>query len=615
MQTRIFHILLLCSALLAWDLAHGALCSPNIQKIRALKEAAGNSQKINLIFPVLLVEFEDVKFSVEDPKNSFKEMLNKAGYSRNGASGSAAEYFNDNFKDKYAFSFMVSDIITLPSPISFYGAGTSISKDTDVRKMVADACSAAMDSSFNFSGCSMDAEGIIGNISIIYAGHSEAEGGNPESIWPHQMDLGNSPITVGEYRISSYTCTAELWGAEGNTIAPIGPFCHEFSHYLGLPDLYDTNGENEGLSPALYGSLSIMDNGHFLNSGNTPPYFNSIEREILGIGEIEDLVPDSSYTIPPLHENGKVYRIESGTDGEYFLLEYRKRFKWDTYIGGEGLIVYHIDKSDNEHGGLASSDRWIYNNINSFSSHECARVLPAAGSGSGISGIFFPGSSKVDELLSFRGNTLLQDWSGHAVGIGLRNITLQNGKLTFKTILDFCFNDTLPLAVDCKIKPYQEDARIEWRDIEPAKPKSTGQLQWLITLEKEGTEERRSLITDSTCCLIDRLVPGSGYTVEIRAIMGREFGEPHTLQFRTYPVSSPYPYIFIRKDDFEIGNVADLRIFNLPEDAIYTDWYINGKRLSSPQIKLDKKGNLEIVAGIGYKDGTYEKITKTLSIF
>ena len=57
-----------------------------------------------------------------------------------------------------------------------------------------------------------------------------------------------------------------------------------------------------------------------------------------------------------------------------------------------------------------------------------------------------------------------------------------------------------------------------------------------------------------------------------------------------------------------------MRIFNLPEDATYTDWYVNGHKLQQPQIKIEKRGEIEIIAGIGYKDGTYEKITKILSI-
>lgn len=614
MQRRIVYILSLCLSLLSWNTIEAFKYVSNIQKISARQESAASKEGTKHIFPVLLVEFEDVKFSVTNPQVSFNNMLNKTGYSINGATGSVAEYLNANFKGHSTFSFMVSEVISLPFPISEYGANSATFNDINVKKLVSDACTAAADSSFNFGGCTVGKEGSIGNISIIYAGHSEAEGGSADAIWPHQMNMEDSPITIGEYRINSYTCTAELSGAEGDTIAPIGPFCHEFAHFLGLPDLYDTNGEHEGKSPALYGSLSIMDNGHFLNKGNTPPYFNSIEREILGLGEIIDLIPDSTYKMTPIHLGGKTYRIKSNTQGEYFLLEYRKREKWDAHIGGDGLVVYHIDKSENQYAGLSCSQRWMYNNINSYSSHECARVLAAAGAGCSINGVFFPGSSNTDELLSFRGNTLLLDWNGYAVGIGLRNITLKGGELSFRTIRDYSYNDTLPQAVDCKIRPYQNDASIEWRGIEAPKQRSMEMLRWLVTWEEENSGEGHSMISDTSCCHIGQLEPGSAYTLEIRSLIGSEFGEPTTHTFRTHPITSAYPYLFIPKEDLRVGNTIDLRIFNLPGDATYTHWYVNGKQLTAPQITIEESGNIEIIAGIGYKDGTYEKITKNISI-
>lgn len=597
MKNILQHILLLLLALLAGGALHASKDVPNIQK-----------------FPVLLVEFEDVKFSVANPKECFASMLNTKGYNVNGATGSVADYFNDNFGRHSFFEFVVSDVISLPFPIAHFGSQSTNSNDSNVRDMVLRACTAALDSSFNFAQFCKEGETAVKNVSIIYAGYSEAEGGDPNSIWPHQNNMESAPLALGEYRIYSYTCTAELKGSQGDTIAPIGPFCHEFSHFLGLPDLYDTNGDNEGLSPALYGSLSIMDNGHFLNNGNTPPYFNSIEREILGLGTIEDLLPDSSYTIHPVNETEKIYRIKSHVEGEYFLLEFRKRAKWDKHIGGEGLVVYHVDKSNAVYAGLSCMERWQYNNINSFSGHECARVMTAAGDSCGISGVFFPGPKNTDELLSYRGNTLLRDWNGYAIGIGLKNITLQGGKLSFKTVRDFSFNDTLPQAVDCRITPYQKDARIEWRGIEPRTTEGPMKTHWLISWREEGSDISHSFIADTNSCIISGLEPGKEHYLEVRCITDREFGKITSHSFSTHPQTSPYPYIFIHKELFRVGNTIDLRLFNLPEDVRYTHWHINGVKLEKPQITLQESGEIVIKAGIGYTDGSYETITKTIVV-
>lgn len=575
-------------------------------------QAYANVQKnTKRIYPVLLVQFEDVKFTAENPKAVFHNMLNRTGYNTNGATGSVADYLNANFRGICTFEFKVSDVITLPYPAAEFGAPGTAFNDSNAEVMIRMACDSIKEN-FNLQECDTDGDGIVGNISIIYAGYSEAEGGGENAIWPHQMNLEGNPIAAGKMKIHSYTCTPELKGAQGDTISTPGTFCHEFAHYLGLPDMYDTNGENEGLSPALYGTLSLMDRGHFSNNGNTPPYFTSIEREILGIGEIEELLPDSTYAIQPLQDSKKLYRISTATEGEYFLVEYRDGRGWDKYLGGKGMVVYHIDKSSNTYAGLTSKKRWEYNNINSFAGHECARVLPAAGNGCPVSGAFFPGSSNVSELLSFRGSTMLQDWNGHAVGIGFRNISVEDGKLTFRTILDFSFNDTLPQAVDFNIKPYQKDARIEWRGIEPLQKKST--LKWVVSWSCEDGTDEHYMVTDTCSCLIPALEPGKEYNVEVRSFNNREFGKSSLQNFSTRTTTSPYPYIHIMPGMFKIGKETDLRVFNLPDDAINIYWYINGKKSDNDTITPQESGEIEITAGIGYKDGTYEKITKTVNV-
>lgn len=565
------------------------------------------------IYPVLLVEFEDVKFTVPEPKLAFRNMLNRKGYSTNGAAGSAADWLNANFKDTCTFEFIVSDVISLPYPVAKFGAHSNTFNDSDVEKMVRQAC-AALPGDFNIQECDTDENGIIGNISIIYAGYSEAEGGSEDAIWAHQKNLTANPITAGDMKILSYTCTPELKGAQGDTISPPGIFCHEFCHYLGLPDMYDTNGDTEGLSPALYGTLSIMDRGHFSNNGNTPPYLTSIEKEILGLGKVEELLPDSTYTIPPVQDSKVIYRINTSAEGEYFLVEYRDGRGWDKHIGGKGMVVYHIDKSSSTYAGLTSLQRWEYNNINTYSLHECARVLPAAGEGSNIAGVFFPGSGNIKELMSDRGNTPLLDWNGYAVGIGIKDINLSGGKLSFRTVRDYSFNDTLPQAVDSRVMPYQKDARIEWRGIESKKERNGNRIQWLITWGEEGMEERQSMVSDTSCCMLGTLLPGKEYTVEVRAFNNKEFGEATVLNFKTHPETSPYPYIFIAKEKFRLGKEADLRVFNLPSNAVYTNWYINGKRIENDCFVPTESGEMEIMVGIGYKDGTYEKIVKHINI-
>ena len=573
----------------------------------AVMQKTTKSQIEEITYPVLLVEFEDIKFTVDNPKSSFNNLLNSSSYSLNGATGSASEYLNANFRGYKKFKFSLSDVITLPVPLANYGAQQGIRNDANPARLIEDACSLAVQQGFDISIFDHDNDGAIENIAIIFAGHSEAEGGHPNSLWPHQMNITGNQIYFNGVKIKSYSCSAELRGAQGSEISPIGTFCHEFLHSLGLPDLYDTNGEEEGLSTALYGNLSIMDGGNFLNDGNTPPYLCAIERELLGISNTANLNPDSTYTLAPIHNSDKIYKVSAAKQGEYFLFEYRTAIGWDKHIGGSGMVVYHVDMSGSIHGGLKSSERWKYNNVNTFAEHECARVLPAMGKECGIEGVFFPGAANVDKLLSYEGNTLLKEWDGHAVGIGLKDIRQSGGKITFSTIKDYSYNSNLPAASKCKASPMQKDALIEWES-------SGGHALWMIEWKKTSDEHVNTAITDTTGYCIRGLEPGCEYEVTVRYFNSKEYGLAASAKFATLPVSSPFPYIFIKEDIRKENTKMVLRVLNLPEDATSVTWFVNGIKLDSDSFFPTKDKDTEIEVEIRYTDASNERIYKKIEL-
>lgn len=558
-------------------------------------------------YPVLLVEFEDVKFTAKNPKESFNAMLNTPGYNIGGATGSAADYLNANFNGYRKFSFAVSDVITLPVSIAQYGAQAGTKNDTSPMQLLIDACAAAEEQGFDLSSADHNNNGELENIAIIFAGHSESEGGSPNSIWPHQMNISEQNIYCNGLKINSYSCSAELKGAQGSELAAIGTFCHEFLHSLGLPDLYDTNGEEEGLSPALYGSLSIMDAGNFLNNGNTPPNLCAIERELLGMGMVENLLPDKSYTILPVASSEKIYRIPAAKQGEYFLVECREASGWDKYIGGSGMVVYHVDMSGSIYGGMESSMRWKFNNINTFAEHECARLLPAMGKGCGIEGVFFPGQGKIDKLLSSNTPSLLKEWDGYAVGIGITDIKFTDGKTSFKTIRDYSHNSSLPTVKELKVYPMQKDVYLEWESSGNASP-------WIIEWKKEKEELFKTSITDKTEHSIKGLEPGCKYDISIRSFNSMEYGVPLYEQFATLEISSPYPFIFLGEMGRKSRGKMDMRVFNLPEDATSVTWYINGMQTSANYIIPEEYKELEIEVEIRYTDASSEKIYKKIKL-
>lgn len=63
-------------------------------------------------------------------------------------------------------------------------------------------------------------------------------------------------------KVDTYACSSELNGL--NKLDGIGTFCHEFSHCLDLPDLYDTSYTGWfGL-----GEFDLMDSGSYNGDGN-----------------------------------------------------------------------------------------------------------------------------------------------------------------------------------------------------------------------------------------------------------------------------------------------------------------------------------------------------------
>ena len=205
---------------------------------------------------VLLVEFSNVEFFTEDAQVYFDRMLNSDGYNIGGANGSARQYFIDNSSGVFAPEFDVYGPVMLSQSMSYYGANDDFGQDMRPHEMVIEACS-LLDSEIEFSEYDRDGDGVIDNVFVFYAGKGEATGGGANSIWPHSSKI--SDLTTGKVYefdtvvLSSYACTNE-W--VDNHTCGIGTFCHEFSHVLGLPDLYSVNYNPAVFSP---GDYTLMD--------------------------------------------------------------------------------------------------------------------------------------------------------------------------------------------------------------------------------------------------------------------------------------------------------------------------------------------------------------------
>lgn len=371
---------------------------------------------------VILVNFSDISFITSNPKAAFNNLLNQEGYSANGGTGSARDYFRDASNGASSPEFVVVGPYNLPNPRSYYGGNDDNEDDLRPRQMVIDACNAA-NADVDFSIYDTDNDGIVDNVFIYYAGHNEAEGGPKESIWPHRWAL-STPLQLDGKYVSGYACTSELRGSSGNYMCGIGTFVHEFGHVYGLPDFYATS------ATATHHTLSfwdVMDSGPYLNLGRTPPTYSAYERFYLGWLTPTILNSPADVTLANLISSNSAYLLsQSGTHNlnggnpnpvEFFLLENRQQIGWDAYLPGKGMLITRV---------YYNSTTWRNNTPNNNPAAMGVDIMEADGtaSRSNLSGDPFPGTSNIKHYKP----TLR---SGTNIGQPLSGIKEKDGIISF----------------------------------------------------------------------------------------------------------------------------------------------------------------------------------------
>ncbi|MDE6310376.1 MAG: M6 family metalloprotease domain-containing protein [Muribaculaceae bacterium] len=368
---------------------------------------------------VILVEYQDVKFTLKDPAQYFGDMINKEGFNEYGGTGCANEYFIKQSGGKFRPKFEVFGPVTLPNKRSYYG-GNSYGGDKAAEDMVVHAAK-LLDDQVDFSKYDLDNDGKVDNIFIFYAGQGEASYGPAESVWPHSWDLSQvgKAFKLDGKTIDRYACTNE-W--EQNRPDGVGTFIHEFSHVMGLPDLYHTQGD------ALYtpDCWSVMDYGPYNNDGCTPPNYSAFERNAMGWIDPVLLDGPATITLNEIGDNNECCLIQTEKSTEFFLLENRQQKGWDAYIPGHGMLIWHIDFVQNVF------DRNVVNNTQS---HQYVDIVEAGGvansqNTSTLASYSWPGTRKKTSFTSST-SPALKSWAGKGIDVPITDIAENNGVITF----------------------------------------------------------------------------------------------------------------------------------------------------------------------------------------
>ncbi len=311
--------------------AEGIRVQPSEDPVLSLERPAAGLRVL-----ALLVEFEDVP-GVErrGPREVARLLFGEA----DRLAKSVAGFFSTSSGGALTVSGEVFGWVPVPGLLGEYAseqAGLG-RYPTNAQKLVEDALAAAGDlplKEFDEFGRGSGGDGVVDVLLVVHSGRGAEITGEPGDLWSHTGMLP-SPIKKDGMRVESYILAAAESGR--------GLLCHEIALLLGAPPLYDPTYRGTGLD-----AWSLMGTGAW--SGNARPGtagLDAYSRVHLGFATPVDVREDRAGVVlgcgrqPPT-----VFRLfPQGRPGpEYFLVECRSRFRFDRFLPGEGVLIYHVDE-------------------------------------------------------------------------------------------------------------------------------------------------------------------------------------------------------------------------------------------------------------------------------
>lgn len=368
-------------------------------------------------------------------QGQFDDLFNEPGYSAEGAVGSVRDYYLDVSASQLTVDSTVADWVVLPRSESFYGGDSPGGGDSSPWQLARDAIRALDSTGFDFRPFDADRDGDVEMLTVIHSGLGQEYTANPsECVWSQVVTLVPAE-TVDGVRVHRVAIVAER-RYDTTSITRIGVICHELGHLLGLPDLYDIDGTSSGI-----GIWGIMGAGSWGGDGYSPErpvHFCCWSKVTLGwIGPTVIDGASSPVSVPGIEKAGTwgVYKISCEMrDGEYFLIENRRKTGYDLDLPGEGLLIWHIDENQ----------PW-----NTDESHYMVGLLQADGANDlearrnlGDGGDPFPGSSN-NRLLDDGTSPNTTSYTNGVTHIAISNISDSAVTMRFEisTLMDVYSED------------------------------------------------------------------------------------------------------------------------------------------------------------------------------
>lgn len=410
------------------------------QKRMLRKAQANNAFQGTKKALVILAEFSNSKFKTGHDVDLFNRIANEKGFSEYDYQGSIRDYFKAQSNGQFDLDFDVVGVCPLSHNYAYYGEDVD-GDDAKADEMVVEACNWAHNIGVDFSKYDWDGDGYVDEVFVLYAGKGQADNSKiPDLIWPHMYYLSASDkaLTLDGVTIDTYACSCEL-NSKGN-LDGIGCFCHEFSHCMGFPDVYDVADKGWfGM-----GGFDLMDTGSYNGDSRCPAGYTAYEKAECGwitLKDMTDIQEDVSVEgLLPTSDGGDAYIIKNkGHEDEYYILENRQKTGWDAEIPGSGLMITHVDYDPYVWACNVPNAKDVYydaNDVERTNDHTRLTIF-RAGKGTDLYGVasdLYPyGSNNSLTATSNPAATLHNTNSdgSNYMHIDINNIAVKSGKASF----------------------------------------------------------------------------------------------------------------------------------------------------------------------------------------
>jgi immune inhibitor A len=186
--------------------------------------------------------------------------------------------------------------IRAPKPYSYYTNGSSgmSPNGPNTRDLVKDILDIYC-SKNSLAPFDLDGDGFMDGLFLVFAGagaeSEEDTSKRPHKIWSHKWVLRSS------YKKNGVTAYAYFTAPEDGRL---GVFSHEFGHFLGLPDLYDTSYRSSGI-----GNWCLMSGGSWNGAGNKPARMSAWCMQQLGWVKPQIVKSTQTLSLPPISNDPK----------------------------------------------------------------------------------------------------------------------------------------------------------------------------------------------------------------------------------------------------------------------------------------------------------------------